>query len=44
MLTEEHTSQETFHLGQAVIDDDGNTIGKVQARFNRYVQIGRAHV
>ena len=41
MPTEEHTSQETFHLGQAVIDDDGNTIGKVQARFNRYVLVER---
>lgn len=39
MPTEERTSQETFHLGEKVFDDDGNKIGKVQARFSRYVLV-----
>lgn len=41
MPTEEHTSQDTFHLGQEVFDDEGNKLGKVQARFNRYVLVER---
>jgi hypothetical protein len=41
MPTEEHTSQADFQLGQTVIDIDGNKIGKVQARFDRYVLVER---
>lgn len=39
MPTEEHTAQEIFHLGQEVFDGNGNRIGKIQARFERYVLI-----
>lgn len=42
MPTEEHTPQETvFQLGQDVFDNDGNKIGKVQARFARYLLVER---
>ncbi len=42
MPIEEHTSQELLHdLGQEVFDSDGNKIGKVQARFERYILIER---
>jgi hypothetical protein len=41
MPTEEHTSQETFQLGQGVFDSDGNKIGKVRARFDRYLLVER---
>ena len=41
MPTEEHTSQGGFHLGQEVFDNDGNKIGKVQARFERYILVER---
>lgn len=41
MSTEEHSSQENFQLGQVVIDDEGNQIGKVQARFERCVLVER---
>lgn len=41
MPTEEHTSQEGFHLGQDVFDSDGNKIGRVQARFERYILVER---
>ncbi len=41
MPTEEQTSQEPFHLGEEVFDNDGNSIGKVQARFDRYVLVER---
>lgn len=40
MPTDEYTSQE-FQLGQEVFDADGNKLGKVQARFDRYVLIER---
>ena len=33
------TPQETLELGQEVFDSDGNKIGKVQARFERYVLV-----
>ena len=39
MPTEEHTSQDIFHLGQEVFDSEGNKIGKVQARFERYILV-----
>lgn len=41
MPTEEHTTQDNFQLGQEVIDSDGNKIGKVQARFKRYILVER---
>ena len=41
MPTEEQTSQNIFQLGQEVIDSEGNKIGKVQARFTRYVLVER---
>jgi hypothetical protein len=41
MPTEEYTSQQTFQLGAEVFDNDGNKIGKVQARFNRYLLVER---
>lgn len=41
MPTEEQTSQETLQLGQEVIDSEGNKIGKVQARFARYILVER---
>lgn len=31
----------TFQLGQEVFDSDGNKLGKVQARFHRYVLVER---
>lgn len=39
--TEEHTSQDHLPLGQEVFDNDGNRIGKVQARFKRYLLVER---
>ena len=39
MPTEEHTSQDIFRLGEKVFDSDGNRIGKVQARFGRYILV-----
>ena len=39
MPTEKHTSPETFKLGQEVRDSYGNKIGKVQARFDRYILV-----
>jgi hypothetical protein len=39
MPTEEHTSQNIFELGQEVFDSNGNKIGKVQARFARYILV-----
>lgn len=41
MPTEEYTSQDMFQLGQEVFDSEGNKIGKVQARFARYVLVER---
>jgi hypothetical protein len=41
MSTEEHSSQDIFQLGQEVVDNDGNKMGKVQARFERYVLVER---
>lgn len=42
MPTEEHTSQQgSFQLGQDVFDNDGNKIGKVRARFERYILVER---
>lgn len=41
MPTEEHTSQGIFKLGQEVFDNDGNKIGKVRARFERYILVER---
>lgn len=41
MLDTEHLSRESFRLGQEVIDIDGNKIGKVQARFDRYLLVER---
>lgn len=41
MPTEEHTSQDIFQLGQDVFDTDGNKLGQVQARFERYVLVER---
>ncbi len=37
MPTEEHI----FQLGQEVMDDDGNKLGKVQGRFERYILVER---
>lgn len=31
--------ERTFQLGQEVIDSDGNKLGKVQARFRRYILV-----
>lgn len=39
MPTETHTPQDNFPLGQEVFDGDGNKIGKVQARFARYILV-----
>lgn len=39
MPTKEQTSQGDFQLGQEVFDSNGNKIGKVQARFARYVLV-----
>lgn len=39
MPTEEYTSQDILQLGQEVFDSSGNKIGKVQARFARYVLV-----
>ncbi len=39
MPTEEHTSQDILQLGRDVFDSDGNKIGKVQARFERYILV-----
>lgn len=41
MPTEEHTSQDIFQLGREVFDNEGNKLGKVQARFSRYVLVER---
>lgn len=41
MSTEEHSSQEHFQLGQEVVDNEGNKLGKIQARFERYVLVER---
>ena len=41
MPTEEYTSRQAFQLGQVVFDNDGNKIGKVQARFDRYLLVER---
>src|SRR5579885_2842645 len=42
MPTEERTmSRGIFRLGQEVFDSDGNKIGKVQARFERYILVER---
>lgn len=41
MSTEEHSSPDTFQLGQDVIDNEGHRIGKVQARFERHVLVER---
>ncbi len=41
MSNEEHSSQDIFELGQEVVDNDGNNIGKMQARFDRYVLVER---
>src|SRR5258707_8165578 len=30
-----------FELGQEVIDKDGNRLGKIQARFSRYILVER---
>jgi hypothetical protein len=37
MPTEEHI----FQLGQEVMDNDGNKLGKVQGRFERYILVER---
>lgn len=40
MPTEEHTAaQDAVQLGQEVLDSSGNKIGKVQARFVRYILV-----
>ena len=39
MPTEEQTSQDIFRLGQEIFDSNGNKIGKVQARFERYILV-----
>ncbi len=39
MPTEEHTSQDIFYLGEEVFDTNGNRIGKVGARFERYILV-----
>lgn len=39
MPTEKYTAPDNFHLGQDVFDTDGNKVGKVQARFERYVLV-----
>ena len=41
MPTEEQSSQDLFQLGQVVFDSEGNKLGKLQARFARYVLIER---
>ena len=41
MPTEEQTSQDSLQLGQEVFDGDGNRLGKIQARFERYVLVER---
>lgn len=38
MPTEEHI---LYELGQEVIESDGNKLGKVQARFDRYILVER---
>src|SRR5260370_33076972 len=32
---------QTFEIGQEVIDKDGKKLGKVQARFSRYILVER---
>ncbi|HVU70810.1 MAG TPA: hypothetical protein VHD63_27035 [Ktedonobacteraceae bacterium] len=39
MPTEEHTSPDIFQLGEEVIDTEGNRLGKIRARFERYVLV-----
>lgn len=41
MPTEEHSPRTAFQLGQEVLDNDGNRIGKVQARFTRHLLVER---
>ncbi len=41
MPTEEHTPRTIYQLGQEVIDSEGNKVGKVQARFARYLLVER---
>jgi hypothetical protein len=41
MPTEEHTPLDPVELGQEVFDSDGNRIGKVRARFERYFLVER---
>ena len=33
-----------YELGQGVFDSDGNKVGKVQARFNRYLLVERGNL
>ncbi len=37
----EYVPQQIFELGQEVFDQDGKKLGKVQARFNRYILVER---
>lgn len=41
MATEQQISQDIFQLGQEVFDEEGNKIGKVRARFARYILVER---
>jgi hypothetical protein len=41
MSIDEQTTQESFQLGQEVFDSAGNKLGKVQARFDRYLLVER---
>lgn len=41
MAIEQQASQDSFELGQEVFDAEGNKIGKVQARFTRYILVER---
>src|SRR5438445_2270008 len=41
MPSEKHTSLDAFRLGQEVFDNEENKLGKVRARFTRYVLVGR---
>jgi hypothetical protein len=41
MSTEEQMARHIFQLGQEVIDSNGDKIGKVQARFTRYILVER---
>lgn len=37
----DYVPRQTFEIGQEVIDKDGKKLGKVQARFSRYILVER---